>query len=149
MDAMNKHPNNLPRVFSVYVMELVIRAVLLGAGIAAYFYVPEALDVHTQFGFDAGITLVNIMWLIIFITIVQKFFPQAATSLGSRKQFKAFFHMRRVEKILGEDLANLSDEVLSTDFFKGNERYEVLLEERRAQNRGALLVLLAWGVLNT
>lgn len=135
-------------VFNAYVVELAVKSALLAAGIGAYVWAPEKLNVHTQFGWSAGISLINIMWILIFLRMVQKFFPQAVTSIGSRKQFKELFHLPPVIKFLGKDLAALSDDVLSTDFFKGSENYKMLLEEKRELNKGALLVLIAWAVLN-
>lgn len=143
-----KHFKNLSRVFDVYVMELALKSALFAAGIAAYVWAPEKLNTQTQFGFHAGVSLINIMWILIFLSMLQKFFPQALTSIGSRKQFKELFHLSPVEKFLGKDLAQLSDEVLNTEFFRGSKNYEILLAEKRELNRGALLVLLAWTILN-
>ncbi|MFA5323325.1 MAG: hypothetical protein WC373_11695 [Smithella sp.] len=139
---------NFFHVFNVYVMELALKSALFAAGIAAYVWAPEKLNVHTEFGFGAGISLINITWILIFLSMLQKFFPQAVTSIGSRKQFKDLFHLPPVEKFLGKDLANLSDDVFGTDFFKGSKNYAILLEEKRALNKGALLVLFAWIILN-
>ena len=139
---------NSSRVFGVYVVEFAIKAALLAAGIGAYLWAPEKLDVHTQFGLSAGVSLINLMWVLIFLSMLQKFFPQALTSIGSRKQFRELFHLPPVEKFLGKDLADLSDAVFSTEFFQGSPNYAVLLEEKRALNKGALLVLLAWSALN-
>ena len=139
---------NLSRVFNIYIIELALKAALFAAGVGAYLWAPEKLNVHTQFGWNAGISLINIMWILIFLSMVQKFFPQAVTSIGSRKQFKELFHWPPVEKFLGKDLADLSDDVFNTDFFKGSENYKILLEEKRELNKGALLVLFAWLVLN-
>lgn len=136
------------RVFSVYVVEFAMKSALFAAGIAAYVWAPEKLNVHTQFGFGAGTSLINIMWIFVFLSMLQKFFPQAITSIGSRKQFKELFHLPPVEKFLGKDLADLSDDVFNTEFFKGSKNYAILLNEKRALNRGALLVLFAWCVLN-
>jgi hypothetical protein len=142
------YPRKFPRVFNIYVIELAIKSALFAAGTGAYFWAPEKLNVHTQFGLGAGISLVNIMWILVFLSMVQKFFPQAITSIGSRKQFKELFHLPPVEKFLGKDLANLSNDVFSTAFFRGSKNYGILLEEKRELNRGALLVLLAWVILN-
>ncbi|PKN10607.1 MAG: hypothetical protein CVU72_00610 [Deltaproteobacteria bacterium HGW-Deltaproteobacteria-7] len=139
---------NFFHVFNVYVLELALKSALFAAGIAAYVWAPDKLNVHTQFGLRSGLSLINIMWLLVFLSIMQKFFPQAVTSIGSRKHFKELFHLPPVEKFLGKDLAQLSDEVLNTEFFRGSKNYEILLEEKRALNRGALLVLLAWIILN-
>lgn len=139
---------NSSKVFGVYVVEFALKSALLAAGIGAYLWVPEKLDVHSQFGFGAGLSLINLTWVLIFLSMLQKFFPQALTSIGSRKQFRELFHLPSVEKFLGKDLADLSDDVFSTNFFKGSENYKILLEEKRALNRGALLVLLAWCALN-
>jgi hypothetical protein len=138
----------LSHIFNVYVMELALRSVLLAAGAGAYVWAPEELNVHTRFGLGAGISLINITWLLILLSMIQKFFPQAVTSIGSRKQFKGLFHLPPVEKFLGKDLADLSDDVFNTEFFKGSKNYSVLLEEKRELNKGALLVLFAWIVLN-
>jgi hypothetical protein len=132
---------NLSRVFSAYVVELAFKSALLAAGLGAYFWAPDKLNVNTQFGLGAGVSLINIMWILVFLSMIQKFFPQAVTSIGSRKQFKELFHLPPVEKFLGKDLAQLS-------FFKGSKNYGILLEEKRELNKGALLVLLAWGILN-
>jgi len=142
------YPRQFPRVFNIYVVEFAIKSALFAAGVGACVWAPEKLNVHTQFGFGSGISLVNIMWILVFLSMVQKFFPQAITSIGSRKQFKELFHLTPVEKFLGKDLANLSDDVFSTAFFRGSKNYGVLLEEKRELNRGALLVLLAWVILN-
>ena len=142
------HSRNFFHIFDVYVMELALRSALLAAGVGAYLWAPEKLNVHTWFGFGAGISLINITWLFILLSMIQKFFPQAVTSIGSRKQFKKIFHLPPVEIFLGKDLADLSDDVFSTEFFKGSKKYAVLLEDKRALNRGALLVLLAWIILN-
>jgi hypothetical protein len=139
---------NLSRVFSAYVVELAFKSALLAAGLGAYFWAPDKLNVNTQFGLGAGVSLINIMWILVFLSMIQKFSPQAVTSIGSRKQFKELFHLPPVEKFLGKDLAQLSDDVFSTDFFKGSKNYGILLEEKRELNKGALLVLLAWGILN-
>ena len=106
-------------IFNVYVMELALKSALFAAGIGAYLWAPEKLNVHNEFGFGAGISLINIMWILIFLSMLQKFFPQAVTSIGSRKQFKELFHLPPVEKFLGKDLASLSDDVFSTEFFQG------------------------------
>jgi len=143
-----KHILNSSKVFGVYVVEFALKAALLAAGVAAYLWAPEKLNIHTQFGFKAGISLINITWLLIFLSMLQKFFPQALTSIGSRKQFRELFHLPPVEKFLGKDLADLSDDVLNTAFFQGSDNYAMLLEEKRELNKGALLVLLAWGALN-
>ncbi len=142
------HSRNFSHIFNVYVMELALRSALLAAGLGAYVWAPEELNVHTRFGLGAGISLINIMWLFIILSMIQKFFPQAVTSIGSRKQFKGLFHLPPVEKFLGKDLADLSDDVFSTEFFKGSKNYAILLEEKRELNKGALLVLFAWVVLN-
>jgi hypothetical protein len=139
---------NFSRLFNVYLVEFALKSALFAAGLGAYVWAPEKLNVHTQFGFDAGVSLINLMWILIFLSMLQKFFPQAVTSIGSRKQFKKLFHLPPIEKFLGKDLANLSDDVLSTDFFRGSKNYEILLEEKHELNRGALLVLLAWVILN-
>lgn len=136
------------RVFNIYVIELAIKSALFAAGLGAYFWAPEKLDLHTQFGAGAGISLINIMWILVLLSMVQKFFPQAITSIGSRKQFKELFHLPPVEKFLGKDLADLSNDVFSTEFFKGSKNYALLLEEKRELNKGALPVLLAWVILN-
>jgi hypothetical protein len=142
------HSRNISHIFNIYVMELALRSALLAAGIGAYLWVPEKLDVNTQFGFHAGISLINIAWLLILLSMLQKFFPQAITSIGSRKQFKKLFHLPPVEKFLGKDLADLSDDIFNTEFFKGSKNYPLLLEEKRQLNKGAVLILMAWSVLN-
>lgn len=142
------HSHKFFHVFNVYVVELALKSALFAAGIGAYLWAPEKLNVYSQFGFEAGFSLINIMWILVFLSMLQKFFPQAVTSIGSRKQFKELFHLPPVEKFLGKDLANLSDDVFSTEFFRGSEKYAILLEEKRELNRGALLVLFAWIVLN-
>lgn len=143
-----KYIKDFSGVFNIYVIELAVKSALFAAGVGAYLWAPEKLNVHTQFGFEAGLSLINIIWLLIFLSMLQKFFPQAVTSIGSRKQFRELFHLPPVEKFLGKDLADLSDDVFSTAFFKGSENYAMLLEEKRELNKGALLVLLAWIVLN-
>lgn len=139
---------NSSKVFGVYIVEFALKSALFAAGIGAYVWAPDKLNVHSQFGFGAGISLINIMWILVFLSMIQKFFPQAITSIGSRKQFKELFHLPPVEKFLGKDLADLSNDVLNTDFFQGSKNYGILLEEKRELNKGALLVLLAWIVLN-
>lgn len=153
IDSENKstgktNPWKISRVFNIYVVELALKSALFAAGVGAYLWAPDKLNVNKQFGWSAGISLINIMWILIFLSMVQKFFPQAVTSIGSRKQFKKLFHLPHVEKFLGKDLADLSDDVFSTDFFKGSDNYKILLQEKRALNKGALLVLLAWAILN-
>jgi hypothetical protein len=146
--SIEKYLHNFSRIFNVYLMEFALKSALFAAGLGAYVWAPEKLNVHTQFGFGAGVSLINIMWLLVSLSMLQKFFPQAVTSIGSRKQFKELFHLSPVEKFLGKDLAKLSDDVFSTEFFKGSKNYGILLEEKRELNRGTLLVLLAWVILN-
>jgi len=146
--SAEKYSLHFARVFNIYIIELAIKSALFAAGVGAYFWAPEKLNVHTQFGPGAGLSLINIMWILVLLSMIQKFFPQALTSIGSRKQFKELFHLSPVEKFLGKDLADLSDDVFSTEFFKGSKNYAILLEEKRELNKGALLVLLAWVILN-
>lgn len=146
--SAEKRSLHFAMVFNIYIIELAMKSALFAAGVGAYFWAPEKLNVHTQFGPGAGPSLINIMWILVLLSMVQKFFPQAVTSIGSRKQFKELFHLPPVEKFLGKDLADLSDDVFSTEFFKGSKNYAILLAEKHELNKGALLVLLAWILLN-
>ncbi len=78
------------KLFLSYVAQLVLRLALFGLGVAACLLAPEQLSISESFGFKGGLDLVDVVFVLIVIDNLTKFFPHAKISMGSLKQYGEF-----------------------------------------------------------
>ena len=86
VDTTNKHQRPTP-LFIHYAVWLVFRMVLFGMGIWLLVVNPEALDITSQFGPAAGLTFVNLVFVLMLLDLLSKLRPKANIAMGSRKQY--------------------------------------------------------------
>ncbi|MBR5259094.1 MAG: hypothetical protein IKV48_01230 [Eggerthellaceae bacterium] len=73
-----------------YVVRMVLRTILLLAGVACYVLAPDQITISESFGFRGGLNLIDVVFVFIFLDILTKFFPSAKISMGSLKQYGEF-----------------------------------------------------------
>lgn len=74
-------------LFLRYVLRLVLRLALFAVGVWMYVTDPEQLDITTHFGVDAGLSFVNLVFLLVALDLISKLRPGAHIAMGSRKQY--------------------------------------------------------------
>ena len=80
------------KLFMAYVARLIFRAGLFAYLVYLFVAHPERLTITEYFGFDHGLSAVDVLFMALLIDMVTKFLPKANVSMGSLKQF-ADYHV--------------------------------------------------------
>ena len=78
-------------MIKVYGTKLVLRIAVFLTAICLYFEDKDSLVFSQAFNFKEGIKPLHIIWLILIVEILQKFFPQKPMSMGCRKVFQSSY----------------------------------------------------------
>ena len=86
----NGNSQTATRLFKQYVVRLVLRTVLFLIAVVMMVVKPEVLDITGNFGIGAGISFVNIAYVLLLFDLLTKLRPHAKIAMGSRKQYVEF-----------------------------------------------------------
>ena len=78
------------RMFRLYCVQLVVRAVLFGACIWVFVVNRPMLDPDRTFGPAFGVNLVDVAFVLMLADLLTKFFKRASISMGSLKQYRRY-----------------------------------------------------------
>ncbi len=78
------------RLFVGYVVQLVLRLVLLCAAVWLFVMRPESLDASDLFGVPGGFNFVDLVFIALAADFLTKFFVHARISSGSLKQYRMY-----------------------------------------------------------
>ncbi|MBR3318402.1 MAG: hypothetical protein IKG21_11345 [Atopobiaceae bacterium] len=85
-----RRENSPTPLFIRYVWQLVLRAALFVTGIVLFIVQPEQLDITGHVGIEGGISIANILFVLMLLDLISKFRPRANISMGSKKQYPQF-----------------------------------------------------------
>ncbi len=85
-----QHREKPTRLFVHYAIQLVVRLVLFGVGIAFAVIDPTQLDITQNLGFGHGLDFTDVVFVLIVIDLISKLRPHAKIAMGSRKQYGQF-----------------------------------------------------------
>ncbi len=77
-------------MFVFYAVQLALRLVLFGVGIALFLIDPTQLDISENLGFAHGIDFVDVAFIFMVTDLFTKLWPKARIAMGSRKQYREF-----------------------------------------------------------
>jgi len=122
-----KHNEGILKMFKVYFLIFVIRVVLF---ITAFILLitgnKTSLDFCNEFGLSKGITYINVLWLLLILEMLHRFFPHKFISLGCQKQFRKNYK--------------------PVDKYVSNMEFSKII---KSQNRRASKILVLWIIVNS
>ncbi len=118
-------------MFKIYCARLVVRIGVLMVAIQMYLRDKNSLIISKGLSLKNGIKPLHLLWMILAVEMISKFFPQKITSIGCRKQFKANYRASermpiKVEITNWKKQENIAAKKVFAGWFGGNALIAIL-----------------------